>query len=324
MRVNSLVKKSGDVDMQSRVPGVPHSGRSFPQFCSCQLLAKLDGSPWVKAATRACLMLLTAVFAPPPHSGAQVVPLYRAYHFAAPGGVGAAAATGTVLVTASANGSLSAIRVLTQGIPNQDFTLAAGGSCAVGTAYFTGQSCTVTVSFQPKYPGLRQGAVVLLASDGNVLGSELLEATGVGATAVFVPGMISTVAGNGQWIFRGDGGLATALLATSPPTHPLAQREASGLPKRKRLIATVASRPAAADNVVLTAMSTARPGSAPVKSIAPAAFKPNHPSHVRKQANATTTASWPGMAAGMPCIAYLPRRGPKIQVTASAVRPPTA
>ncbi len=195
--------------MQSRVPRVPHSGRSFPQFCSCQLLAKLDGSPWVKAATRACLMLLTAVFALSPHTGAQVVPLYPAYQFAAPGGVGAAAATGTVLVTASANGSLSAIRVLTQGIPNQDFTLAAGGSCAVGTAYFTGQSCTVTVSFQPKYPGLRQGAVVLLASDGNVLGSELLEATGVGATAVFVPGMISTVAGNGQWIFRGDGGLAT-------------------------------------------------------------------------------------------------------------------
>ena len=195
--------------MQSRVPGVPHSGRSFPQSCSCQLLAKLDGSPWVKAATRACLMLLTAVFALSPHTGAQVVPLYPAYQFAAPGGVGAAAATGTVLVTASANGSLSAIRVLTQGIPNQDFTLAAGGSCAVGTAYFTGQSCTVTVSFQPKYPGLRQGAVVLLASDGNVLGSELLEATGVGATAVFVPGMISTVAGNGQWIFRGDGGLAT-------------------------------------------------------------------------------------------------------------------
>ena len=78
-----------------------------------------------------------------------------------------------------------------------------------GTAYFAGQTCTVAVSFQAKYPGLRQGAVVLLASNGSVLGSELMSGTGVGPTAVFVPGMISTVAGNGQWIFRGDGGPAT-------------------------------------------------------------------------------------------------------------------
>ena len=99
--------------------------------------------------------------------------------------------------------------MLTQGVTNQDFTLAAGGSCALGTTYFTGQTCTVAVNFQAKYPGFRQGAVVLLASNGSVLGSQLMSATGVGPTAVFVPGMISTVAGNGQWIFHGDGGLAT-------------------------------------------------------------------------------------------------------------------
>jgi len=51
--------------------------------------------------------------------------------------------------------------------------------------------------------------VLLRASDGSLLGSELLIATGVGATGVFVPGMITTVAGDGQWIYRGDGGLAT-------------------------------------------------------------------------------------------------------------------
>ena len=142
-------------------------------------------------------------------AAAQVVALKPAYKFASPVSVGAAAETGTVVVTMSGSGSLNATNVLTQGVANQDFTLAAGGSCAQGTTYFVGQTCTVAVSFQAKYPGLRQGAVVLLASDGSVLGSQLLSATGVGPTAVFVPAMISTAAGNGQWIFRGDGGLAT-------------------------------------------------------------------------------------------------------------------
>jgi hypothetical protein len=135
--------------------------------------------------------------------------LKPAYKFASPASVGAAAEAGTVVVTISGPGSLNAIDVLTQGVANQDFTLAAGGTCAQGLTYFTGQTCTVAVNFQPKYPGFRQGAVVLLASNGSVLGSQLLSATGLGPTAVFVPGTVSTVAGNGQWIYRGDGGLAT-------------------------------------------------------------------------------------------------------------------
>ena len=217
--------------MQLRVPKGPYSGTLFPQFRSwmvcrsgavgmnpddCGMKDSSFGIPAVSAgshgmngAWRACLMLLTALFALSSYAGAQVVPLSPAYQFAAPVSVGAAAEIGTVVVTVAGAGSLSAIHVLTQGIPNQDFTLAPGGSCAVGTAYFAGQTCTANVSFQAKYPGLRQGAVVLLANDGSVLGSELLKATSMGATGVFVPGMISTVAGNGQWIFRGDGGLAT-------------------------------------------------------------------------------------------------------------------
>jgi len=217
--------------MQSRVPNGPHSGTISPQFRSWMarrsgavgmnpddcgrndrsfgILAMQNSAPLVNGAARACLVLLAALFALSSYVWAQVVPLNPAYQFAAPVSVGAAAETGTVVVTISGVGSLSAIHVLTQGIPIQDFTLASGGNCAAGTAYFAGQTCTVNVSFQPKYPGLRQGAVALLASDGSVLGSELLKATGLGATGVFVPGMISTVAGNGQWIFRGDGGLAT-------------------------------------------------------------------------------------------------------------------
>ena len=66
------------------------------------------------------------------------------------------------------------------------------------------------MSFQAKYPGVRQGAVVLRASNGSILGSQLLIGTGLGPTAVFVPGVLNTAAGNGQWIYRGDGGQATA------------------------------------------------------------------------------------------------------------------
>jgi large repetitive protein len=155
------------------------------------------------------LSLASAVFALTPNAGAQAVPLTPAYVFATSVNVGAAAEAGTATVKISGAGSLSAINVLTQGVAAQDFTVAAGGSCSLGAAYVAGQTCTVTVSFKPIYPGLRQGAVVLLASDGSMLGSELLNATGVGATGVFIPGIISTVAGNGEWIYRGDGAAAT-------------------------------------------------------------------------------------------------------------------
>jgi sugar lactone lactonase YvrE len=154
-------------------------------------------------------ILLGTVFSLAAVAAAQLTPLTPAYKFASPVSVGAAAETGTVIVSISTSGSLNTINVLTQGVANQDFALAAGGSCATGTTYFAGQTCSVTVSFQARYPGFRQGAVVLLASNGSVLGTQLLSATGVGPTAVFVPAMIATVAGNGQWIFHGDGGLAT-------------------------------------------------------------------------------------------------------------------
>jgi hypothetical protein len=140
----------------------------------------------------------------------QVVLLAPAYRFAASVSVGGTAEVGSATINISRTGSLSAINVVTQGIPNQDFTLAAGGSCTVGTTYFAGQTCTVAISFQPKYPGVRQGAVVLVAGDSSMIGSELLNAACTGATLVMVPEVvINTIAGNGSWIYRGDGMRAT-------------------------------------------------------------------------------------------------------------------
>src|ERR1039457_3498557 len=80
-----------------------------------------------------------------------------AYQFAAPAQVGGASEAGMATVTMSAAGTLGTITVVTQGAPNQDFSYAAGGSCAAGLSYFAGQTCSVGVPFQPRYPGQRQG-----------------------------------------------------------------------------------------------------------------------------------------------------------------------
>ena len=158
-----------------------------------------------KAGIRKLLAVAGIAFALTLDAGAAT----PAYQFAAPAQVGGASEAGAATVAISAAGTLGTITVVTQGAAGQDFSYTAGGSCAVGLSYFAGQTCTVGVTFQAKYPGQRQGAVLLLGAGGSLLGSELLSAKGVGATAVFVPGMITTIAGDGQWIYRGDGGLAT-------------------------------------------------------------------------------------------------------------------
>ena len=44
-----------------------------------------------------------------------------------------------------------------------------------------------------KFPGLRSGAVVLLATDGSLLGSALVEGNAIGSLSVLKPGVINTV-----------------------------------------------------------------------------------------------------------------------------------
>src|SRR5579885_3029408 len=114
------------------------------------------------------------------------------------------------------------------------------------------------------------------------------------------------------------------LLATSPPTQPFAHKEASGLPKRLRVTAAVTKAAAEALSSVLTPISGTRSIPAPEKRIAPAQFRPVHPASTSRQAKRTKTELCPGIATGIPPGAYLPRRGPRIQVIASAVSPPTA
>jgi len=76
----------------------------------------------------------------------------------------------------SAGGTLNSIQVLTGGAPNLDFKLISGGTCAIGTAYTAGESCTVNVAFAPIYAGLRSGAILLTNSSGAVLASKYISA----------------------------------------------------------------------------------------------------------------------------------------------------
>jgi sugar lactone lactonase YvrE len=123
----------------------------------------------------------------------QTVSLTGSYaYFAASVGRNLEAQLVTVYITTP--GTPSAIDVLTEGIANLDFSLANGGSCATGTAYTVGQTCTVNVGFDPIYPGARDGAIDLIDAQGNVLGTTYLPGFGLGPQIAFHTGNLSTFA----------------------------------------------------------------------------------------------------------------------------------
>jgi len=115
----------------------------------------------------------------------------------------------SVTVTMSASGVAIAPQALLQGYAGMDFSVVSGGTCAATVSYVSGQQCTVNVVFAPKFPGLRSGAVVLLATDGSLLGSALVEGNAIGSLSVLSPGVINTVAGDGELNFRADNVPAT-------------------------------------------------------------------------------------------------------------------
>jgi hypothetical protein len=115
-------------------------------------------------------------------------------------------ATEAVTVNVQAVGTVAKVEVLTMGAPNLDFTESGTDSC-VG---ISSGSCQVTVAFAAKYPGPRNGAVVLLDAGNNTLGTEFVTGIGQGSLAVMVPGAVSIVAGQvGEWTMVNDGGPAT-------------------------------------------------------------------------------------------------------------------
>jgi sugar lactone lactonase YvrE len=114
-------------------------------------------------------------------------------------GVGTPSATQTATLVLTTNSTLGSIALLTQGAPNLDFQAAAGGTCAVGTAYTTAQTCTVNYTFNPKHPGPRNGAIVLYdnASPAHAVAMVYVQGTGNGPQVIFSSNNIQSVLGSG-------------------------------------------------------------------------------------------------------------------------------
>ena len=81
---------------------------------------------------------------------------------------------------------LSGVKVLTQGQPsNLDFTLNGASTCAGNLN--ADSSCTVRVTFAPRSPGLRTGAVQVMDNTGTMLASTAIFGQGSGPAAVSRP-----------------------------------------------------------------------------------------------------------------------------------------
>jgi hypothetical protein len=98
-----------------------------------------------------------------------------------------------VVITFGTPGTIGATAVLTQGAPGLDFSDAGSDTCTANTAYTAGQTCTVNVTFTPRFAGTRLGAVVLEDSSGNTIATGRLQGTGVGPQIIFQPGIQSTL-----------------------------------------------------------------------------------------------------------------------------------
>ena len=99
----------------------------------------------------------------------------------------------SLVFTFGTSDTLVSTAVLTQGAAGLDFSDAGSGTCTANTAYAANQSCTVNVTFTPRFAGSRFGAVVLVDGSGNTIATGYLQGTGVGPQIVFQPGTQSTL-----------------------------------------------------------------------------------------------------------------------------------
>jgi streptogramin lyase len=120
--------------------------------------------------------------------------------------IGNTSATQTLAFVFDMAGSLNStapVQVLTQGAGGLDYTNTGAGTCGSGT-FTVGETCTVTVNFTPKFPGARNGAVVLNGSAGDVVATGYITGNGLGPQLAFSPIETPIISGLGV-----TGGVAT-------------------------------------------------------------------------------------------------------------------
>jgi len=89
------------------------------------------------------------------------------------------------------SGTLGIPKVVTEGAPNLDYTLASGSTC---TGLVTqGTTCAVKVTLAPRYAGERKGAVEIVDASGNVLATTLVYGIGVAPQIAFDPAAQTTI-----------------------------------------------------------------------------------------------------------------------------------
>jgi large repetitive protein len=111
------------------------------------------------------------------------------------------------------------LSVIVQNAPSGTpaFALKYGVDFSLGSASCTGSgtlSCSIPAAFAPKFPGLRQDAVVVKDSGGNVLTRYFIHGIGSGPVAAFYPGVISSVLSNAQQIPTGRAHLRPCKIPT--------------------------------------------------------------------------------------------------------------
>ena len=106
--------------------------------------------------------------------------------------IGSPSSMTTLPFTVLAGTTVGSVSVLTTGLPNKDFVDAGSSTCTAQT-YFVDTNCVVNISFAPRSPGLRRGAVVIADSSGNALATATIYGTAVGPQQEFFPSTTTVI-----------------------------------------------------------------------------------------------------------------------------------
>ena len=101
--------------------------------------------------------------------------------------LGQSSGTISLVYTFDSGGTIGSPAALTLGVSGLDFAVAGTGTCSKGASYNAGATCTVDVTFTPKFAGMRYGAAALADGSGNTIASAYIHGNGLGPQASFLP-----------------------------------------------------------------------------------------------------------------------------------------